>query len=84
MGSRPQLLRATTCNLKWSPLIRPRHEDVQKVLSALKAKSPNDRASIMIDCSHGNSSKNHLNQPKVASDIAGQVAAGEDGIIGIM
>lgn len=60
------------------------HEDVQKVLSALKAKSPNDRASIMIDCSHGNSSKNHLNQPKVASDIAGQVAAGEDGIIGIM
>jgi 3-deoxy-7-phosphoheptulonate synthase len=39
---------------------------------------------IMVDCSHGNSNKDHRNQPKVASDVASQVAAGETGIVGLM
>jgi len=39
---------------------------------------------IMIDCSHGNSSKDHRNQPKVASAVAEQIANGENGIIGLM
>lgn len=39
---------------------------------------------IMVDCSHGNSSKNHKNQPLVAADVARQVASGEDGICGLM
>ncbi|CAG8449238.1 10368_t:CDS:10 [Ambispora leptoticha] len=39
---------------------------------------------IMIDCSHGNSSKKHTNQPIVNADIANQVASGEDAIIGVM
>lgn len=39
---------------------------------------------IMVDCSHGNSSKNHRNQPLVAGDVAQQVAGGEDGICGLM
>lgn len=39
---------------------------------------------LMIDCSHGNSSKNHNNQPKVASNIASQLKAGERSIIGVM
>jgi 3-deoxy-7-phosphoheptulonate synthase len=38
----------------------------------------------MIDTSHGNSGKDHARQPVVASDIAGQVARGERGIIGIL
>ncbi|KAI9309468.1 3-deoxy-7-phosphoheptulonate synthase [Cunninghamella echinulata] len=41
-------------------------------------------SSIMIDCSHGNSNKDHRNQPKVAKYIADQIAQGEDGITGIM
>lgn len=41
-------------------------------------------SSIMIDCSHGNSYKDHRNQPKVAKYIADQIAQGEDGITGIM
>ncbi|KAG5638619.1 3-deoxy-7-phosphoheptulonate synthase, partial [Asterophora parasitica] len=41
-------------------------------------------ASIMIDCSHGNSSKNHNNQPKVVDDICTQLAAGERNITGVM
>ncbi|KAI8877869.1 3-deoxy-7-phosphoheptulonate synthase [Backusella circina FSU 941] len=42
------------------------------------------RANIMIDCSHGNSSKDHRNQPKVAADLAEQIAAGDDSLIGVM
>jgi 3-deoxy-7-phosphoheptulonate synthase len=50
----------------------------------MRKKNPGAFASIMVDCSHGNSSKNHLNQPKVAADVAEQIAAGEEGITGIM
>ena len=50
----------------------------------MRVKSPGNHASIMVDCSHGNSSKNHLNQPKVAADLAQQVSGGETGIVGIM
>jgi 3-deoxy-7-phosphoheptulonate synthase len=39
---------------------------------------------LMIDCSHANSAKNHLRQPDVVSDIAGQVADGDPAIFGIM
>ncbi|KAI4162874.1 MAG: hypothetical protein LQ342_003591 [Letrouitia transgressa] len=42
------------------------------------------REVMMIDCSHGNSSKNHRNQPLVAAAIADQLRAGETGIVGVM
>jgi 3-deoxy-7-phosphoheptulonate synthase len=41
-------------------------------------------ARVMIDTSHANSSKDPANQPKVADDIAGQVAAGDARIFGLM
>jgi 3-deoxy-D-arabino-heptulosonate 7-phosphate (DAHP) synthase len=41
-------------------------------------------ARLMIDCSHGNSEKNHKNQPKVAHVLAEQIAKGETGIMGVM
>ncbi|KAK8846683.1 3-deoxy-7-phosphoheptulonate synthase [Kwoniella newhampshirensis] len=59
-------------------------EHVQKALSTMRSKDADKHAAIMVDCSHGNSSKNHLNQPKVAADLAEQIAKGEDGIVGIM
>jgi 3-deoxy-7-phosphoheptulonate synthase len=46
-----------------------------------KAKLP---TSIMIDCSHDNSRKNHINQPIVAQSIADQIAAGNNAITGVM
>lgn len=52
-----------------------------------KAKLVNPEAPvprIMVDCSHGNSSKNHKNQPKVAAEIARQIREGEDQICGLM
>ncbi|TPN47698.1 MULTISPECIES: 3-deoxy-7-phosphoheptulonate synthase [unclassified Mesorhizobium] len=39
---------------------------------------------LMIDVSHANSSKKPENQPKVAADVAGQVAAGDERIVGVM
>jgi 3-deoxy-7-phosphoheptulonate synthase len=39
---------------------------------------------LMIDCSHGNSSKNHENQIPVSRNIADQIAAGETRIVGVM
>ena len=39
---------------------------------------------LIIDCSHGNSSKDHRRQPLVAADIAAQVAAGSRMIAGVM
>ena len=39
---------------------------------------------MMIDCSHGNSQKDHRNQPKVAAAIAEQIRDGDEGIVGVM
>jgi 3-deoxy-7-phosphoheptulonate synthase len=55
---------------------------VQKVVESLRsAELP---ARIMIDTSHGNSSKDYRRQPLVAHTIAEQVAAGESAICGVM
>ncbi|KAK4643218.1 3-deoxy-7-phosphoheptulonate synthase [Podospora bellae-mahoneyi] len=42
------------------------------------------KLAIMIDCSHGNSNKDHRNQPKVAATVAEQLREGETAIIGVM
>jgi 3-deoxy-7-phosphoheptulonate synthase len=39
---------------------------------------------IVVDASHGNSQKNHLRQLDVVHDLAGQIAAGEQAIRGVM
>jgi 3-deoxy-7-phosphoheptulonate synthase len=39
---------------------------------------------LMIDCSHANAAKDYRRQMPVARDIAGQIAAGERRIIGVM
>lgn len=41
-------------------------------------------ARLMVDASHGNSSKNHKNQPKVIADICSQLAAGQQRVMGVM
>lgn len=57
-------------------------EYVKEAAKSIAKKRP--FASIMVDCSHGNSQKNHLNQPKVLADICSQLAAGERNITGVM
>jgi 3-deoxy-7-phosphoheptulonate synthase len=39
---------------------------------------------LMVDCSHANSGKNHLQQEVVCRDVAQQIANGEKRVIGIM
>jgi 3-deoxy-7-phosphoheptulonate synthase len=39
---------------------------------------------LMVDCSHANSSKQHQRQVEVAKDIADQIAAGSRSIFGLM
>lgn len=39
---------------------------------------------VIIDCSHGNSNKNHNNQKLVLDEVAAQVCAGNKSIIGVM
>jgi 3-deoxy-7-phosphoheptulonate synthase len=39
---------------------------------------------VMVDCSHANAAKNYLRQLDVAHDLAGQIAGGEQRILGLM
>ena len=59
--------------------------DAASVASACKdleaAKLP---ATLMVDCSHANSSKQHEKQIEVARDIGTQIAGGSRGVFGVM
>ena len=55
---------------------------IAKTVAALKKAGLPER--VMVDCSHGNSSKDYARQPLVAAYIAEQVAAGERAIQGVM
>jgi 3-deoxy-7-phosphoheptulonate synthase len=39
---------------------------------------------VMVDASHGNSGKDYRRQPAVAGVLAGQIGAGDQGLVGIM
>jgi 3-deoxy-7-phosphoheptulonate synthase len=56
--------------------------DVDAACALLKAAGL--REQVMIDVSHANSSKQHRKQIEVAADVAGQIAAGDARITGIM
>ncbi|CAI6341723.1 unnamed protein product [Periconia digitata] len=57
-------------------------KSVKAAREMLEAKGLNAR--LMVDCSHGNSEKQHKNQPKVAHALAEQIAAGETAVMGVM
>jgi 3-deoxy-7-phosphoheptulonate synthase len=57
-------------------------ESVNKACTELEAaKLP---GTLMVDCSHANSSKQHERQIEVSKDIAGQLAGGSTQIFGVM
>jgi 3-deoxy-7-phosphoheptulonate synthase len=76
----------TTCHVilrggsRTGPNYEPEH--VAKVCSKLAAKGLRDV--VMIDCSHGNSLKDHEKQKDVAASICEQVASGSPHVIGAM
>ncbi|RYO89243.1 hypothetical protein DL766_004551 [Monosporascus sp. MC13-8B] len=57
-------------------------DSIQAAKETLAKKG--QKMAIMVDCSHGNSNKDHRNQPKVAKVIANQLREGEKAIIGVM
>ncbi|KAF8627594.1 hypothetical protein AX17_006166 [Amanita inopinata Kibby_2008] len=57
-------------------------EHIKKATEAISKRR--EYPSIMVDCSHGNSRKNHKNQSLVVDDICKQLAAGEKHITGVM
>jgi 3-deoxy-7-phosphoheptulonate synthase len=57
-------------------------EHIAKVTDRLAQRGL--RASAMVDCSHGNSRKDHVRQIEVAADLARQVASGSRHIFGVM
>lgn len=59
-------------------------ESIKASKETLTKTLPDKHPSIMVDASHGNSSKDYRNQPKVVDSVAQQVAAGETAITGVM
>ena len=57
-------------------------EHVNKACAQLSAKGL--RAAVMIDCSHGNSLKDHTRQKDVAASICEQVSSGSTQVFGAM
>lgn len=57
-------------------------EHIKSCVAAQEKKKIRKR--VVVDCSHGNSNKDHRNQPKVAADIAEQMANGSMLIGGVM
>jgi 3-deoxy-7-phosphoheptulonate synthase len=56
--------------------------DVEAALQLLRKAELPER--VVIDCSHGNSGKDHTRQPSVADDVSAQIEAGQNGIVGVM
>jgi|TARA_B110000116_G_scaffold243296_1_gene233018 3-deoxy-7-phosphoheptulonate synthase len=59
-----------------------RAADIDEAVSALATSSLPGR--LMVDCSHANSGKDHIRQPAVVADLAGQIASGQRQIFGVM
>jgi 3-deoxy-7-phosphoheptulonate synthase len=57
-------------------------EAIAEAVSALSKAGL--RPSLMVDCSHANSQKNHKNQVRVGESLAEQVASGSQAIFGVM
>jgi 3-deoxy-7-phosphoheptulonate synthase len=57
-------------------------EHVAKICARLAARGL--RETVMVDCSHGNSRKNHLRQAEVAASLCDQIAGGSPQIFGAM
>jgi 3-deoxy-7-phosphoheptulonate synthase len=62
----------------------PNYEKPEIEAAAAMLREQNLPASVMVDCSHGNSLKDYRNQPLVARNLANQIAAGSKEITSVM
>ena len=62
----------------------PNYDEASVTVCAEELRKAGIVENIMIDCSHGNSRKNHTRQLDVLKDISKQLAADNTSIIGVM
>ncbi len=62
----------------------PNYDAASVAAACAELAAANMPATLMVDCSHANSSKQHQKQMEVARDIAGQVAGGSKQVFGLM
>lgn len=63
---------------------KPNYDAASVNDAAGQLENDQQRAKLMIDCSHANSEKDHTRQVSVCRDVASQIAAGDQRIFGIM
>ena len=63
---------------------KPNYDSASVDAAARQLASSGLEQRLMIDFSHANSEKNYRRQLDVCADVAGQIAAGDDRIIGVM
>jgi 3-deoxy-7-phosphoheptulonate synthase len=81
-------IAATTGNGEAHVVLRggavPNHDAAGIAGAAAELERAGLAPRLMIDASHGNSRKNHENQPGVVAEIAAQMASGDQRIMGVM
>ena len=87
-SGRPAILY-TTGNLDCHVILRGGRDAPNYPASAVKDALGQLRAArlperLVVDASHDNSGKDHTRQPAAAADVAGQVADGNNAIVGLM
>ena len=63
---------------------KPNYHHVNVVETEKALEAAGLKKKIMVDCSHANSNKDHTKQPLVLEDCLGQIASGNDSIMGFM
>ena len=62
----------------------PNYDEASVAAACRELEAAKLPPTLMVDCSHANSSKQHARQVEVARDIAGQVAKGSHKVFGVM
>jgi 3-deoxy-7-phosphoheptulonate synthase len=63
---------------------KPNYDSVTIALAERELEKHKLPANLIVDCSHGNSNKDHALQPLVMHDVANQIQDGNRSIIGVM
>jgi 3-deoxy-7-phosphoheptulonate synthase len=62
----------------------PNHDAETVALAVAKGRELGVERPVVVDCSHGNSRKDHTRQGQVCEQVVEQVRSGQDGIAGVM
>ncbi len=84
-----ELCRVLAKGNKYANLIlrggtQPNYDSASVKAAQEKLRAQKLSENVIIDCSHGNSSKNHANQPLVFENVVNQIIGGNSKIIGLM